>query len=130
MSSRAPRKDRPNANEFASRIRQVRLQRVLAQSDVARAVGVTETQYGRYERGQSDPTADVLKRIAEALGTSTDYLLQGGEVQPRVDSSFADSSFRQAFQEAEKLPEEDRVVILKLLDAFLCKRRIHEMTRG
>jgi transcriptional regulator with XRE-family HTH domain len=56
------------------RLRVVRERRKLKQREVAKIVGVSTKQFGRYERDESEPTRTVLARLALALGTSTDYL--------------------------------------------------------
>jgi transcriptional regulator with XRE-family HTH domain len=35
------------------------------------------THIGRFERGTSRPSGDTLKRLADALGVTSDYLLDG-----------------------------------------------------
>ena len=55
---------------FADRLKQLRKQRDLSQAQLADAVGVHQNHTGRYERGESQPSAD-------ALGVSTDYLIEG-----------------------------------------------------
>jgi transcriptional regulator with XRE-family HTH domain len=49
----------------------------LTQTDLAKLVGLTYIQIGRYETGKSAPSADVLNKLAEALGNTNDYLMNG-----------------------------------------------------
>jgi transcriptional regulator with XRE-family HTH domain len=81
---------------------------------------------GRYERGVSRPSADTLQRLADTLGVSCDYLLEGSpEDAARAD--FKDRELLRQFQEVERLPDDDKAVIKKLLDAFLMKRQLESM---
>ena len=59
---------------FPERLKKLRQQKNLLQSDLAKRVGVHQNHIGRYERGSSRPSGDALKRLADALGVSIDYL--------------------------------------------------------
>lgn len=56
----------------------LRLRRIrhLRQVDVAGRVGVSPDTYRRWEWGKFQPRADQLVRLAAALGTTTEELLQ------------------------------------------------------
>ena len=56
---------------FAERLRELRKQKGLSQTELGERVGVHYTHVGRYERGVSRPAADTLKRLADALGVSS-----------------------------------------------------------
>ena len=56
------------------RLRQVREEKHISQRDLARLCNVGLNMIYRYESNLTDPTADVLKRIAMVLDVSTDYL--------------------------------------------------------
>lgn len=56
------------------RLRDTRIQRGLSQKDLADRVGVSDQQVYRYENERSDPTAEVLSRLARELEVSMDYL--------------------------------------------------------
>jgi transcriptional regulator with XRE-family HTH domain len=108
---------------FAERLKQLRQQKKLSQTELAEIVGLHYNHIGRYERGVSRPAADALKRLADALGVTTDYLIDGTTEQA-AKASFADRELLRQFQEVEKLSEEDKLVIKKLLDAFLVKKQL------
>lgn len=58
------------------RILERRKARGLSQEELAFLIGTNQRQISRYERGENDPTGDVLVRIADTLSTTTDYLLE------------------------------------------------------
>ncbi len=111
---------------FAERLRALRKQRNLSQSELAGLVGVHYNHIGRYERGESRPGATTLKRLADALGISTDYLMEG-HTEQAARGRFEDRELLRQFQEVERLDDDDKVVIKKLLDAFLMKKRVQEL---
>ncbi|MBF0108032.1 MAG: helix-turn-helix domain-containing protein [Magnetococcales bacterium] len=64
---------------LGERIRAARRHAEMSQSDFAEKIGVTSNTLSRHERGETIPSADVLKKIIEALGycVSADWLLFG-----------------------------------------------------
>lgn len=57
------------------RVRQLRKTLGLSQEELAEAVAIDQTQISDYERSKGNPTASSLVGLADALGTSADYLL-------------------------------------------------------
>jgi transcriptional regulator with XRE-family HTH domain len=111
---------------FAARLRELRRARDLSQSDLGELVGIHYTHVSRYERGISRPAADTLMRLADALGVSSDYLIEGA-ADDAAQARLSDAGLLRAFQDAEKLPAEDKAVIKALLDAFVTKRQLQEL---
>lgn len=114
-------------NGFPKRLRELRKQKNLSQSELAKRVGVHYTHIGRYERGvSSKPSADTLKRIANALDVTSDYLIEGStEEVARV--RIEDRELLQQFKQVEKLADDDKIVIKKLIEAFLTKKKVQEL---
>jgi transcriptional regulator with XRE-family HTH domain len=57
------------------RLRDARARLGWSQRELARRCGIGDAQINKYEGGLSDPSSVILKRIAEVLDLSTDYLL-------------------------------------------------------
>jgi transcriptional regulator with XRE-family HTH domain len=57
------------------RLRATREQRKLTREELVLLADISEQQLYRYELNKSDPTGDVLIRLATVLDVSTDYLL-------------------------------------------------------
>jgi transcriptional regulator with XRE-family HTH domain len=113
---------------FAARLLSLRKQKNLSQTELGKIVDVHYSHIGRYERGISRPAADTLKRMADALGVSSDYLIEGTTADA-AKAKFEDRELLLQFQEVEKLEEEDKQVVKKLIDAFLTKKHIQELAR-
>lgn len=60
---------------FSTRLRQLRTDKRLTQSDVARRVGVTRSMISSYETDIRLPSYDILLSLARLFGVTTDYLL-------------------------------------------------------
>jgi len=69
------------------RIRDLREDRDLRQRDVAEFLRCTQVSYSHYELGKRDIPTDVLLRLAEYYGTSTDYLLGRTDVKEPYPAS-------------------------------------------
>lgn len=63
------------------RIRDMREDADLLQKDLAAYLQCTQVSYSHYELGKRDIPTDVLIRLAEFYGTSTDYLLELTDVK-------------------------------------------------
>ena len=61
---------------FATKLKSVRLEKGLRQSDVANLFGWTSQYYARYEKGQLLPTKYNYKRFAEFMGISIQELTE------------------------------------------------------
>ena len=57
------------------RIRDLREDADLTQTQVAKFLGMSQTGYSKYETGENDIPTQVLIRLAGFYKTSTDYLL-------------------------------------------------------
>ena len=58
-----------------SRIRDLREDRDLNQTQVAKMLNMSQTGYSKYETGENDIPTEVLIKLAEFYNTSIDYLL-------------------------------------------------------
>jgi len=113
---------------FALRLRNLRKQRNLSQTELGQLANLHYTHIGRFERGASRPSGDTLKRLADALGVTSDYLLDGA-TNEAAKSKLEDRELLKQFQEVEHLSTEDKNVIKTLLDAFLTKRQLQVLAR-
>ena len=64
------------------RIRDLREDRDLTQTQVAKMLSMSQTGYSKYETGENDIPTAILIRLARFYGTSVDYLL-GETEEPR-----------------------------------------------
>ncbi len=64
---------------IGKRVKELRIEKGLSQQELGLAIGVTKVSVCGYENGTRVPSLENLVKIAEALATTTDYLL-GREV--------------------------------------------------
>ena len=60
---------------FASRLKELRLEKGYTQQWVAEKLNIKQQSYARYEYGTGEPSLDTLKSIATIFEVSADYLL-------------------------------------------------------
>ena len=58
-----------------SRIRELREDNDISQSNLANILGISQTGYSKYENGKRDVPTDILIKLADFYDTSVDYLL-------------------------------------------------------
>jgi transcriptional regulator with XRE-family HTH domain len=63
--------DETAASRVGDRIRKIRIEKGLSQAELGAMVGLTADRIQKYENGARKPKADLLKKIAGALGVST-----------------------------------------------------------
>jgi transcriptional regulator with XRE-family HTH domain len=113
-------------NNLGNRIAQLRKQKNMSQTDLAKQAGVSYAQIGRYETKGAQPPAEVLRMIAEALDTTSDYLISGDKDE-KAQAALKDIELLRQFKAVEQMNDDDRSVIKKLIDAFITKGKIKQL---
>ncbi|WP_348072231.1 RstR family transcriptional repressor [Polaromonas sp.] len=104
--------------EFPERLTALRKARGLTQQALATQVDLAVLQIRRYEGGTSQPTLDVIRRLAIALGTSADMLVF--DEKERSPSE----ALRYQFETVSRLSEHEQEVVRELLDAVIIKNQV------
>lgn len=104
--------------EFPERLSALRKQRGLTQQALADLVGLAVLQIRRYEGGTSQPTLDVIRRLAIALGVSADMLVFDGEERGPSDA------LRYQFETISRMSAHEQEVVRELLDALIVKNQV------
>lgn len=97
--------------DFPERLKAIRKEKGLTQSQVAERMGITYQNYAQYERGKRTPKLETKRRIAAALGIGLFELETWGEESPGSsvvmwDKNGAVSTI--AFPEGTELPPEGK----------------------
>ena len=64
-----------------NRIKQLRIEKGLLQSEVAKYIGKSERMVGFYENGARDPNTETLIKLTELFGCTLDYLLGKSDIR-------------------------------------------------
>jgi len=109
-------------NKFSLRLKHLRQEKSLSQTELGELAKVHYTHISKYERGESSPSMDTLILLADCLNVSLDYLVKGNENDAAI-ANLADKDLLKMFEQAEKLPTEEKEAMKKFLDAFLLKEK-------
>lgn len=111
---------------IGDRIRALRKEQKLTQADLAAKVSLTYIQIGRYEQQKSKPSADVVRRLADALGTTADFLMNG-DSQTVAATKVTDRELLDLFAAVEQLDDQDQTMVKTFIDALVTKRRVQAL---
>ena len=98
---------------IAERIRLIRQQRKLSQTELAERSGVNLKSLSRYELGTNVPPADLLKQIADALGVSADALLSDEQL------AIKDKELLKKFEVIQDMDDDTKKIVVNFLDLTL-----------
>jgi transcriptional regulator with XRE-family HTH domain len=108
---------------LGEKIKQLRKEKGFSQSVLEKRSGVNAKLLSKYENGRIMPTADTLRKIAEGLEISADYLLFNN-VPKNGLSPLKDLELFEKFKEVELMDPENRTMIKSLIDAVLIKTKV------
>ena len=109
---------------FSDRLSILRKQRGLTQESLAGIIEITKTQVYRYENGSSQPTLEVIKKIAIALSVTTDELVF------EVDERKPDDSLALLMEGVSRLNADEKHVIREMIEGMLVKHQTKQIVRG
>ena len=102
---------------FPDRLVVFRKEKGLTQQALAESIGLSVMQLRRYEAGTSQPTLDVLRKIAVALGVSADELVF------ETDERGPDDELRYQFEAIARFDTEDKRIAQAVLDGLILKHQ-------
>lgn len=106
---------------FSERLRTLRTRKGLSQLEFAKQVKLSKSAVNMYERGEREPSFDVLEVIADYFNVDLDYLLGKTDcenqnrlvIEPRFDVS---ASERDLIQKFRRLDERGQAAVLNVLN--------------
>ena len=110
---------------FGERLKIEREKRNLSKLFLSKEIGLHHSQLGRYERGEAIPKADMLRKLANALDVTTDYLMNG-TTSDLAEERISDKRLITSFRKISSLSEENQEIVLKLIDAFIFQEEMKE----
>jgi transcriptional regulator with XRE-family HTH domain len=108
---------RPPSELFQERLKAARELRQWSQSDLASQAGMPPSSIAHFESGSRKPSFDTLRRLANALEVTTDYLLG------RVDDPSLAEAADPLFRDAGKLTGRDRELAKDFLKMLADRNR-------
>jgi transcriptional regulator with XRE-family HTH domain len=101
--------------EFPKRLALLRKANNMSQQALAKKAGISVVQLQRYEADKSQPTLEVIKRLAVALGVSADVLIfEEHERDPGED-------LRLQFERMNQFSADEKKVAKAVLEGLILK---------
>lgn len=100
---------------FPGRLAGLRKGKRLSQKGLAARIGLSKNQVHRYETGASQPTLEVIKKLAVALGVSADELLFD------TDERGPDDELRLQFEALSRFSTEEKRFVKQVLDGIILR---------
>lgn len=101
---------------FGERLKSLRSERGISQSEFAQQIGVHVTNLSKYERNLSMPSLEIAEKMASALDTTMDELVYGNQ---KANSRINDDELLRLFSKTADLNEKQKETVKDLLSAFL-----------
>ncbi len=113
---------------LGEKIRRIRSEKGLSQAALEKISGVNSKLLSKYENERIVPTADTLKKIAEALEISADYLIFDNAPRSGL-SKLTDLELFEKFLQVEKMAPDNRNMIKNLIDAVIIKSKVEDIIK-
>src|SRR6202161_1631657 len=104
-----------NMNSIGEYIRQQREQAKISLRQLAQQAGVSNPYLSQVERGQRNPSAEILQQIAKGLRISAEALYVRAAI---LEYRPADSGVRSALLADPELSERQKQVLLEIYESF------------
>lgn len=106
---------------FPIRFIQLRKDHNLTQQAMADKIGIHVTQIKRYEAGTSQPSLEMLKKIAVTFNVTTDWLI--------FDESERDpqGELKLKFEAISQMDKQDQQTVKSVLDGMILKHQAKQM---
>ena len=98
----------------------------LKNADVARATGISNMTLSDWKRGKSVPKSDKMRKIAEYLNVSVDYLMTGKDMEFTAEMAEIDvtlSNMSERMKEyalrLNNLPSDKQELVMNLIDTLM-----------
>lgn len=100
--------------KLGEKITKLKKLKSLSQVALAEATGISRDAISKYERGDSVPSVDYAKRIADVLGVSLDFLVSENEKEDVLDKDAI-----KRIKAIQSLPDNEKDKIYSVVDALI-----------
>lgn len=99
---------------LGEKIKIYRLKKKFSQQDLGELAETHQKNISKYEQDLVIPSAITLKKIADALTVSTDFLLGGED-----SNAIKDVALLKYFKDIDSMPDSVKQALLKVIDAYV-----------
>ena len=112
--------------KLMEKIRKARKGKGLSQGELADLIKMNPNHLSRLETGKFQPSIEILKKLADALEVSVDYLLSDSDDEPQ-EIKIEDAAFAEKIRLLNMLDGKDRDAIMHIIDSILTKKKIQAL---
>ncbi len=94
-------------------LKEIRTKRGMSQSAVAEKLGCSANVYARYERGERQPSIEVLISLSKIFGVSVDFIIGNHEIEVSSLSNYEIELLKES-RTADKRAREDALLLFKM----------------
>ena len=107
---------------IGQKIRNLRKEKKMSQSELAKMLAVSQTTVTAWETGKAEPSSSAITNLAAFFNVSTDYLL---DIKPSAHTDIdLDKALDSAMTfEGRALTDEERTAMKEILKAYLKTKR-------
>jgi transcriptional regulator with XRE-family HTH domain len=114
---------------IGQRIKELRRKKNWTQKDLGARIGINWTNITRYEKDKIKPSVKMLRKFADAFEIPVDKIIYDeDETQPEL--LIQDRELLRQFIEVEKMSEDDRAAIKKLIQAMIVKNQVCDLAKS
>lgn len=106
--------------DFPQRLVQHRKARQLTQQGLADLASIHITQVQRYEKGEAQPTLEMIRKLSKALTVSADQLLFD------EDERGPDDGLRLQFEALQQFDDDERATAQAVLEGLILKHQARQ----
>lgn len=97
--------------QFSEILKKIRESKKMSQADLAELAGLKPAAISHFETGLRSPSFDNLKKLADALNVSTDYLMGRIDEAKHGKGMASAPRAKQLFRHMEKMSEESFTIL-------------------
>lgn len=111
---------------FGDKLKELRKREDISQDKLGEKIGIHGRHIGKYEKGDLLPNSETLIKISQYFKVSTDYLLFDVD-ESKKQPSLKDQELLHKFETLEKMNDNDKKIIVSLIDAYIKKNMIENV---
>ena len=105
-------------SKFSERLKLLRTEANLSQSELAKTIGISKSSINMYERGEREPRLDTIKIMARYFNVDMNYIIGTSDI--RNSDTVIDNEFLQILS---TLSDEDKEWLLNVIKSVIDGRK-------
>jgi transcriptional regulator with XRE-family HTH domain len=112
--------------KFHEKLTRLRKEHGWSQTELGERADVHITHLSRLENGKSQPSVEMLQKLARVFGVSMDYLMDE-EADELTPVSIKDKTLAERIELLDELSDADRQTVINVIDSMLTKQKMLDL---